>query len=105
MRQSDRRLDLFLYWICATSLVLSGGFSDVFLPCLLAGRVVGPNIVFFFLVTVVDGLLFFAVLSGVTVLGYVEVVAPNGRLHKPSTHVASDMKKHGVNSGWSWATR
>ena len=59
----------------------------------------GPVIVFFFLVTVVEGLLFFAVLSGFIVLGYVEVVALNGRLHKPATHVGRDMKKHGVNGG------
>ena len=68
-------------------------------PCLLAGRVVGPVIVFSFLVTVIEGLLFFTVLSCFIVLGYVEVVAPNGRLHKPARHVASDSKKHGVNGG------
>jgi len=60
---------------------------------------VGPVILFFFLVTVVEGLLFFSVLSGFIVLGYVEVVAPNGCLHKPATHVAGHMKKHGVNGG------
>jgi len=71
----------------------------VYRPCLLAGRVVWPVIVFFFLVTVFEGLLFFAVLSCFIVLRYVEVVALNGRLHKPATLVASDMKKHGVNGG------
>ena len=59
----------------------------------------GPVIVFFFIVSVVEGLLFVAVLSGFIVLGYVEVVSLNGRLYKPATHVASDMKKHGVNGG------
>jgi len=62
--------------------VTSRGFSDVFWPLLLSGRVVRPVIMFFFLVTVVKGLLFSAVLSGFIVLGYVEVVARNGRLHR-----------------------
>ena len=99
MRQSDRRLELLQYRICATSLVISAEFSDVSWPCWLAGRVVGPVIVFFFLVTAVGGLLLFALLLGFIVLGYVEVVAPNGRLHKPATYFASDKKKHSVNGG------
>jgi len=59
----------------------------------------GLVIVSGFLVTAVEGTLFSAVLSGFIVLEYVEVGAPNGRIHKPATHVAYDMKKNGVNCG------
>ena len=75
------------------------GFSQVFWLCLLEGGSVEPVIVLFFLMNVVEGILLFSVLSLYFMLGYVEVVAPIGHLHKPATPVASDLKKHGVNGG------